>query len=210
MNDRKSLKLWGIFGLAIAAALLGITGFVYFNFGRAYTFQGTVLNPPYPAPDFVLTAQNGQPFRLSDLKGKVVLIFFGYTHCPDVCPATMAVFKQVKSQLGSQAERVRFIFVSVDPENDTPRVVGQFISRFDPSFTGLTGSRADLESVWKAYGVYQAKPTQPTGPTLTPDQVEHSSYIYVIDPLGDLHITYTPDIPVASMAQDLQHLMQSQ
>ncbi len=203
MNGNKSMKIWGIIGSVIAVLFLGITGFIYFN--QPYHYQGTVLSSPHPAPDFVLTDQNGQPFRLSDLKGKVVLVYFGYTHCPDVCPATMAEFKQIKAQLGSQADQVRFLFVSVDPENDSPQVVAQFISRFDPSFVGLTGTRAELERVWSAYGVYQAKPA--AGPTLTPDQVEHSSYIYAIDPQGNLHEIFSSDVPVAGITQDVQHLM---
>jgi protein SCO1/2 len=103
---------WLLGELIAIAAVMGIWAE---TFSQAYTFRGSLIDPPMPAPDFTLNNQYGQPFRLSEQRGKLVLIFFGYTNCPDVCPSTLAQFRQVRTQLGTQAERVQFVFITVDP-----------------------------------------------------------------------------------------------
>ncbi len=122
-----------------------------------------------------------KPFRLSDQKGQIVLLFFGYTHCPDVCPVTLSHFKQIKADLGDQADQVRFVFITVDPERDTADQLSQYLPNFDPDITGLTGSRQSLESVWKSYGVYQAK--QEVG-SAAGYLVDHTARTYLIDQQG--------------------------
>ncbi|MBI3961298.1 MAG: SCO family protein [Deinococcus sp.] len=178
-------------GLALAVAGTGL-------FTRPYVFHGSLIDPPVPAVDFALTDQFGQPFHLSQQTGNVVLLFFGYTSCPDECPATLAQLKQVRAQLGNQAERVRVVFITVDPEQDTQEHIGEFLARFDPAFTGLTGSTAELEPVWRSYGVYQAKRTE---------LVEHTSRIYAIDPRGNLRLTYPIETSDNDLARDIQQLL---
>jgi protein SCO1/2 len=136
--------------------------------------------------------------------GKVVLLFFGYTRCPDVCPLTLADFKKVKAQLGDQADQVRFVFITVDPERDTPNILSKHLANFDESFIGLTGSREELEPVWKTFGVYQEK--QDTG-SAAGYLVDHSSRVYAIDRRGDLRLTYTFGTEPEAIAQDVAQLL---
>lgn len=195
-------RIW-LFGtsliIGLTLALLGS----WWLLNRNYEYQGVVIDPPVQAADFTLTDQNGQPYRLSDQRGKVVLIYFGYTHCPDVCPITLSDYKRIKAGLGKQAEQVQFVFITVDPERDTVAHLHTYLANFDPGFTGLTGDRATLEPVWKAYGVYQQK--QETG-SAAGYLVDHTSRIYTIDPQGNWRINYPFGMETDKIVTDLQHL----
>jgi len=174
--------------------------------GQAYQFHGTLFGPPRAAADFALTNQDGQTARLSDYRGQLVLLFFGYTHCPDACPTTLAQFKQVRAQLGSQADRVRFVFITVDPERDTPERLRQYLAAFDPAFIGLTGATADLEAVWKGYGVYREK--RAVGGTAAGYLMDHTARIYAVDARGNLRLTWLLDTDTADLLQDVRHLLE--
>ena len=175
-------KIWFLgTGVVLGLALTLVTG--WYILEQNYRYHGAVIDPPAQAADFTLTDQNGHPFRLSDQKGKSVLIFFGYTHCPDVCPITLAEFKQIKAMLGDKAGQVRFVFITVDPERDTAETINAFLQNFDPDFVGLTGDRSTLEQVWKAYGVYQEQ--QEAG-SAAGYLVDHSTPTYLIDPAWSL------------------------
>src|SRR5258706_2822356 len=100
---------------------------------------GTVLYPPRQLQDFTLTNQAGKPMKLSDLRGQIALVFFGYTNCPDVCPIVVSNFTQIKAALGDKASKVAFVFISVDGKHDTPEVLTRWLGAFDPTFIGLTG-----------------------------------------------------------------------
>lgn len=169
-----------------------------------YTFQGSLIDPPIPATDFELIDQNGQPFRLSEQQDKVVLIFFGYTNCPDVCPLTLSDFKQIKADLGDQASQVHFIFITVDPDRDSEERLKDHLANFDPTFIGLTGDRSDLETVWQAYGVYQAK--QEFG-SAAGYSVDHTTRTYVIDKQGNLRLTYPFEMERRAILEDVRHLI---
>jgi len=171
-------------------------------FARPYTFHGSLIEPPAPAPDFALSDQNGNPFRLSDQNGSIVLMFFGYTTCPDVCPATLAQLKQVRADLGRDADAVRVVLVTVDPGRDTAEQLRNYLSGFDPAFIGLTGSFEQLDIVYRSYGVYQAIPQLRPGYT-----VEHTDRIYVIDAKGNLRLTYTTDTASGEIAGDVRELL---
>jgi protein SCO1 len=193
MNTR---SYW-LLGVAILLGL-GITlgiGVLY----RPYTYQGSYIDPPVQSSDFQLTDQNGQPYRLSSQRGKAVVMFFGYTNCPDICPVTLAELKQVKDKLGDQASQVAFVFVTVDPARDNVDRLRTYLANFDSGFTGLTGSQADLEAVWKAYGVYVAQGDAET--------MEHNARIYAIDRQGNLRLTYTYDTGAGPITSDLTHLL---
>ncbi len=133
-----------------------------------------------------------------------MLIFFGYTRCPDVCPVTLADFKKIKQQLNDQAGEARFVFITVDPERDLPETLDQYLAHFDPDFVGLTGSRDELEPVWNLFGVSQQK--EETG-SAAGYLVSHSSRTYVIDQNGDLRLTYSFGTRPDAIVQDIRHLL---
>lgn len=185
-----------VLGLGLVAALF---------FMRPYQMRGSVIQQPVAAPDFALVNAQGEAFRLSEQRGKVVMLFFGYTYCPDVCPTTLSDLKQVRKRLGKNADGVQVVFVTVDPERDTPEKVGGYAAGFDPSFVGLSGSEADLEPVWKAYGVYhKANKKSPEDTNYT---VDHSAQLYVIDKAGNLSVTYAFGTPVDDLLQDTKYLL---
>lgn len=198
MNIRKAILL----GIAI---LVGF-GIVYttLTYARPYTYQGSLIEPPVPAPDFELVDQDGQLFSLSEHKDKVILIFFGYTHCPDVCPVTLTDFKKIKAQLGNQSKDVIFLFITTDPERDTTEQLMNYLKNFDPEFIGLTDERSAMEPIWQDYGVYQAKVESGD-----PDNylVDHSARTYIIDKNGGLRLTYLFGTGSEVIAEDVAHLL---
>lgn len=173
-------------------------------FPRPYTFHGTQFDPPRPIADFTLTNQDGQPVRLSDYRGKLVVLFFGYTHCPDVCPTTLARLNQVMRALGDEGGAVQVLFISVDPERDTPAVLKQFLSHFNPAFTGLTGQAEQVRAVTQAFGVYVQKEEVGSAAGYL---VTHTARIYAIDLQGRLVLAYPADAQVQDLVADLKHLL---
>ena len=188
-------------GSVLLAGLL-LAGWRVLNGG--YQYQGSLIDPPAPAADFTLRDQNGEIFRLSDQKGKVVLIFFGYTNCPDVCPITLTDFKRIKDELGDLAAEVRFVLITVDPERDTVERLRNYLPGYDPSFYGLTGERAQLEKVWRSYGVYQAG-QEAEGEAGY--EVEHTARIYAIDKHGSWRLTYPLEMGRKAVIEDVRHLL---
>ena len=170
---------------------------------------GMVISNDHVARDFTLTDQNNQPLCLSSLRGKAVLLFFGYTHCPDVCPLTMADYKRVRDALQQSApnlvDRVAFVMISVDGERDTPDVMKRYLDVFDPSFIGLTGDPSLVANIGLDYGVKIEK-QKPSG-TQASYLIAHTSFTYLIDPQGNWRIAYPFDTPDDTIARDLQHLL---
>jgi len=164
-------------------------------------FKGMVIQEPKEAPDFELTAADGSTFKLSDQRGKVVLVFFGYTHCPDVCPATLVVWKDLAQLLKDKdrADDVRLVFVTVDPERDTPERLREYLPRFSEQIIGLTGSREQLEPVWNAYSVRPQRVDMPESSVKY--VVTHPAQVFLIDPEGKLRLLY----PLGYSAQDIEH-----
>jgi protein SCO1/2 len=197
-----NLRNYVILGVAVLVGMAAIlVGGIYF---RPYSYQGSLIDPPMPAADIRLTDQSGKPFELNSLHGKVVLMFFGYTNCQDVCPATLANLKQIRAKLGSQAANVQVLFVTVDPERDSPQRLQQYLAGFDPSFMGLTGRRDELEPVWNDFGIYVAKDTTASDLDYI---IDHSGLIYAIDRKGMLRLTYTFDAGNDLIYQDIAHLV---
>ena len=135
----------------------------------------------------------------------MVLLFFGFTSCPDVCPTTLSDFKQVRQRLGKDADRVSFVFITVDPDRDTPERMAKYASGFDPSFIGLSGDEAQLGPVWKAYGVYRQLKKASADDTAY--EVEHSTQLYLVDASGNLRLTYSYGTPVDDLLQDIRFLL---
>jgi protein SCO1 len=173
-----------------------------------YRFRsGTLLEPADPAPAVALTDTQGAPFRLSEQRGALTLLFFGFTNCPDVCPTTLADLAAARKQLGDDAERVKVVLVTVDPERDTPERLGRYVQSFDPSFIGLTGPQADLEQIYQSYGVSVTKrqlPDSALGYT-----VDHGASVYVVDQSGNWRALISNGSPVADIVADLRYLLRS-
>lgn len=170
------------------------------------SFRGTELNDPVPAKDFTLTDQHGQVFRLSEHRGRVILLFFGYVSCPDVCPLTLSTWKKVQDGLQDKAEQVKFVFVTVDPERDTPENLQRHLSIFSQDFFGLTGTPEKLQTVYKSFGVYREKVSVSTG--VTGYLVNHTARIFVIDRKGQWRLSYHFDAPAEDILQDVQLLLE--
>lgn len=194
---------YGMIGFGVVIGLL-IALVAWQVFAQEYTYQGSLIDPPVKAGGFELLDQNGDLYKLSDQRGKVALIFFGYTHCPDVCPVTLSEFKQIKRQLGEQASGVEFIFITVDHERDTQEKLAQYLANFDPDFVGLTGEQSDLEAVYQNYGVYRAK--QQTG-SAAGYLVDHTARVFAIDKDGNWRLTYPFGMEVEKIYQDVRHLL---
>jgi protein SCO1/2 len=169
------------------------------------SFRTGALEPPGPAPDFTLRTDQGKTVHLRDWRGSVVLLYFGYTSCPDICPTTLAEFAEVKKQLGPAAQRLRVALVTVDPERDTPKRLRIYTRTFDPTFLGLTGPKAALAKVWKAYGVYVQSHRVPG--SSEGYVVDHSATTFVIDPQGNLRLAIPFGTPVDDIRHDLQLLL---
>ena len=137
------------------------------------------------ARDFALNDQDGKPRTLADFKGKAVVIFFGYTHCPDVCPTTMAEMAAVMKELGPDADRVQVLFVTLDPERDTPALLKQYVPAFDPRFIGLSGDAEATAKVAKEFRVFYQKVPGKTEGSYTMD---HTAASYVFDPQGRVRL----------------------
>ena len=156
--------------------------------------------------ELALVDHTGTPRTLADYKGKAVVIFFGYTQCPDVCPATLATLAETMNQLGPDAERVQVLFVTVDPDRDTQALLSQYVPAFDPRFVGLRGDAAATERVAKEFKViYQKQP----GATPGSYTVDHSAGVFVFDPQGRLRLYASHGQGPEVFAHDLRELLRS-
>lgn len=164
-----------------------------------------VTGAPY-GKELALTDHNGQPRTLADFKGKVVVIFFGYTQCPDVCPTTMIEMAQVMKELGPDADRVQVLFVTVDPERDTQALLAQYVPAFDPRFLGLFGDAEATKKVAKEFKVfYQKVPSKANPESYTMD---HTAGHYVLDQQGNLRLFIRYGQDVGAIVTDLRTLLQ--
>ena len=184
--------------------LIGVVIAVAVFIPKTETFRGTLYDPALPAPEFELTQGNGSNFRLSEKRGNVVLLFFGYTSCPDVCPTTLSEMKRVMADLGADAERVQVVFVTVDPQRDTAQKLKEYVSIFNPTFIGLSGSMEELEKVWSDFGVYREEEELPN--SATGYLVNHTARVYLIDRDGNLRLSYSYGTATDDFVHDLKIL----
>ncbi|MBX0326632.1 SCO family protein [Oscillochloris sp. ZM17-4] len=167
---------------------------------------GTEITPPKELTDFTLpSSEGGAPLSLSDLRGKPILLYFGYTFCPDVCPTTMSEFIRVKQDLGDQADQLTVLMVSVDPDRDTPEVMDRYMKAFDPSFIGMSGDDATLRKIGGEYGIYYKRHNVEGSSAAY--LVDHSAATYLIDTQGRLRMVYSYGTPHTVMAPDVQRLI---
>lgn len=172
---------------------------------QSYEFKGTAYPEGIKAEDFMLTTTDGEQFRLSEQRGKVVLMFFGFTSCPDVCPTTLAEAKRIMEGLEEDTQNVRFVFITVDPERDTPDRLGKYVSNFHSEIVGLTGTPEELQTMFDAYGIYAAK-------VLLEDSaaeytMEHTARVFLVDQDGRLRLSYAFGTPDEDILQDVQYLL---
>jgi protein SCO1/2 len=167
------------------------------------TFQNTDITGADFGKNFTLTDHTGKTRSLSDYQGKVVLIFFGFTQCPDVCPTTLAELSEVMKKLGSGADRVQVLFITVDPERDTQTVLGQYVPAFDPRFVGLTGSVEQIAAVAKDFKAFYQKVPTPNGSYT----VDHFSGMYAFDATGRIRLFIRYRAPMNSVVADVKTLL---
>lgn len=190
----------------LAGAALTLPGCRLFS--PAYEYKGAVMDPPASLPDFELMGVDGNLFRLSDVSGDIALIYFGYTYCPDVCPMTMADVKQALARLETGRERVHVIFVSVDPERDTPETLARYMAAFGPEFVGLTDDFAKVQEVMKPYGAFAQK--EEVSDSAAGYLVSHTARLYLITPAGELLLTYPFGFEPEDLQSDLEYLLQQE
>ena len=216
-KDPTTKFLYGVIGVLIIG-IIGVSLFIVFDRLTAkedtnvsdFTvvnaddeYDGTTkIDPPHDMPDFTLTNQNGEPTSLSDLRGKYVLMAFGYTHCPDICPLTLNEFRRVRESLGDLAENVEFVFISVDSARDTPEVLKQYFeTRQLDGFIGLTGSEEDLRKLGVDYGLFfEIGENTSQGGYL----VDHTAGSYLLDPEGRWIMRYQFGVMPSLIVEDLE------
>lgn len=189
-------------GIGIVIFFTGLALGVYFF--SPHTFHGTVIQSPSPSFDFTLTGADGD-VSLSDFRGKLVVIYFGYTFCPDICPATLANVGQALRRMNeSQAKDVQLIMISLDPQRDTPKKLSEYVAHFYPSFIGITGSNEKLAEVTSLYGIFYEKSAGSTTENYT---IDHTATLLVIDREGYLKLVFPFGVTVDEIADDLKYML---
>jgi protein SCO1/2 len=168
------------------------------------SFQNTDVTGAEFGRELKLAGHDGKPRTLADFQGKVVAVFFGFTHCPDVCPTTLATMREVKEKLGADGERLQVIFVTVDPERDTPELLSRYVTAFDPAFLGLHGTPEEIAQAAKHFKVYFQKVPGKTPETYTMD---HTASTYLYDPQGRLRLFVRHGQSVDPIVQDIRALL---
>jgi protein SCO1/2 len=177
-------------------------------FAAQYQYKGAVVNPPQPMSDFELMSATGQPFRLSDVEGDIRLIYFGYTNCPDVCPLTLWEVKTALAQLETGRERIHVIFISADPERDTPQVMANYTAAFGPEFIGLSDDWTKVESVMQTYGAFAEK--EEVADSALGYTVNHSATLYLVDPQSRLLLQYPFGFEAEELSSDLAYQLRQE
>lgn len=171
----------------------------------AQTLKSGVFDPPRAAPEIALPATTGKPFRLSSLRGKVVVLEFGYTQCPNVCPVSLAALAQARTLLGAAARDVQVVFITVDPARDSVPLLRDYLAHFDGTFIGIGGTQAQIDGLLRDYGISATK--RPMGHSTTEYGIDHSSYLYFVDRQGKLRALMPFGRPAAEIAHDLAILL---
>ncbi|MBI4761877.1 MAG: SCO family protein [Chloroflexota bacterium] len=187
--------------ISVVIVLLGLAAGAYFF--RPHNFHGTVIQSPDPAYNFTLTGAKGQ-VSLSDFRGKLVLLYFGYTFCPDICPATLANVGQALRLLGDKAGDVQVIMVSLDPGRDTPAKLAEYVAHFHPSFLGVTGAQEEIDKVASLYGIFYQKTA---GSANTDYLIDHTATLLVVDREGYLKLVFPFGVSAEEIADDLKYML---
>lgn len=199
MLKRNTLKK-----IAIGALWVGAAGIFSACSPKGPKFQGVDLTGAEYGRDLPLTDQFGKERSIKDFAGKVVVVFFGYTQCPDVCPTSMSELAEVKRSLGADGDKLQGIFVTVDPERDTPEMLKGYMASFDPSFIALRGTPEQLAAVAKDFKIYFKRVD---GQTPTSYTMDHSAGSYVYDTKGRLRVYHRYGAGAQSLAADVRALL---
>jgi protein SCO1/2 len=206
------LRLFFIFSIAFgtiafgsASASAALPDWLEFWKDEEYQFNGGFYEPPRDAhPLTGAVDQHGEPFSFEEHEGKVIFLYFGYTHCPDACPATLSEWMETKELLGDKADDVVFAMLTVDPERDTPERMGEYLEFWDPTFYGVTMSEENTEEVLREWAIlYSFEEPDQTGGYI----VNHDVSTYVIGPDGTLRLTYPLGFDPELIAEDVEHLL---
>ncbi len=192
-------------GLFIVLGVVVVAGWLISSTLRPHTFHGTILQSPLAAANFTLTGHDGQPVSLSDFKGQVVLVYFGYTTCPDVCPTTLAELHATLQVLGIRAKDVQVLMVTVDPERDTMPVMADYVTHFDARFIGLTGTPDQIAQIATSYGVAYSRHEGPSA--IGGYLVDHTATVTAIDRQGHVRVIFPFNTPAADIAADVDYLL---
>ncbi len=184
--------------------LLAAIGYFVLDAIKPYAFHGAILQSPSPAQDFTLPNQYGQTTSLSDYSGKVVLLYFGYTACPDVCPTTLAELTKATDLLGERADEVQTIMITVDPERDTPEIMAEYLAHFHPHFLGLVGTPDEVAQIATYYGVYYKKQE---ADSVLGYLVDHTATVMLVDPNGYLRLIFPYGTEGAEIAEDITYVL---
>lgn len=210
MNARtiRSLPRLAVRAAAAGAFLLGALAYAWWAWtgveSQRNKFEAVDITGVDWGKDFELTDFNGKRRALADFRGKLVLLFFGFTSCADICPTTMAKLGEVMRRLGSDAGRVQGLFVTVDPKRDTPQLLSQYVPAFYPTFLGLYGTEQQTANAAKEFKVYfQAQKPDASGFYT----VDHSGPVFALDRRGRLRLLIRPEINAESVARDLRILL---
>jgi len=188
----------------VALAIIILLGAAFY-FLRPHTFHGTVFQSPEEASPFTLNVADGKTVSLSDFRGKIVLIYFGYTFCPDVCPATLGAVTQALKQLGDKADQVQVIMISVDPGRDTPEKLAEYVKHFNPTFIGGTNTPEEIAKIASLYGIFYqvSEETTSNGDYL----IDHTATLLAIDRDGFLKVVFPFGITSDELADDLKYML---
>ncbi|MGC1410410.1 MAG: SCO family protein [Acetobacteraceae bacterium] len=193
---RRAAFIYGIIGLVVAVLILGTGAFVWLSQGGTASLVGG---------PFALEDGNGKQVSDRDFRGRYMLVYFGYTYCPDVCPTTLNDVADALDRLGAKADRLQPIFITVDPKRDTTAVMKQYTAAFTPRLIGLTGSQEQIADVAREYRVYYAE--HRIGPGPNDYAMDHSSVLYLMGPDGKFIAPIEADEDGAHIAADLTRLM---
>lgn len=199
--DNVAMKRIALLGIVLAVALAA--GLLAAHLSRQLTqppeIGGVVFDPPRAVPEFQLVRDNGEAFTREDLSGRWNLVFFGYTHCPDICPTTLSMLDQLSRRLGDAAPEIDF--VSLDPMRDTPDVLKAYLRAFNPHFVGITGAQSAIDAFAQGMGIaYEYSP----GPSADSYQLTHSAALLLIDPHGHVAALFSPPFRARDLIRDLR------
>ena len=190
--------------LLVSVAVILMLGCTASPGGSKLEFVGTDVSGAGFGKDFLLTDHSGKPRRLTDFRGKVVALFFGYTHCPDVCPATLADLAQAVKLLGERGKDVQVLFVTLDPERDTPQVLAKYVPSFNPGFLGLSGDAETTARTAQDFKVFFSKQVSNSRAGYL---IDHSAGVYVFDKKGELRLFVNFGQKAKDIAHDLDLLI---
>lgn len=208
-SDSEKSSVWQRYKwllIGVAALILGLLAgwAVIALVDASYSYHGTVIQSPDPANNFTLTGFDSEPVSLEDFRGQAVMLYFGYTFCPDVCPATLVELANASQLLGKDAEKLQVIMVTVDPLRDTPEKLEKYVTHFNPDFLGLTGTEDEIVAAATPFGIYYEKQE---GSVDTGYLMDHTASVIVVDPEGHLRLIYPFGTSGEDIAEDIRHLV---